>query len=75
MVGGMLADMIGGVVAGTSGGGLRFAQFLMGGGKEGFEMGPGLFGWILLLPNLAIVIELSSLENQLKSDANNLQRV
>ena len=49
--------MIGGVVAGTSGGGLRFAQFLMGGGKEGFEMGPGLVGWILLLPKLAIVIE------------------
>ena len=57
MVGGVLADMIDGVVAGTNGGGLQFVQFLMGGGKEGFELGPGLVGWILSLPKLAIVIE------------------
>ena len=36
MVGGKLANMIGGVVASTSGGGLQFSQSLMGGGKEGF---------------------------------------
>ena len=57
MVGGVLANMIGGVVAGTSGGGLQFMQFLMGGDKEGFELGPGLVGWIMLLPRLTIVIE------------------
>ena len=34
MVGGVLADMIGGVVAGTHGGGLRLAQFLIGGEKS-----------------------------------------
>ena len=54
---GVLANMIGGVVAGTSGGGLQFMQFLMGGDKEGFELGPGLVGWIMLLPRLTIVIE------------------
>ena len=57
MVGGVLANMIGGVLAITRGGGLRFAQFLMSGGKGGFELGPGLVGWIPSLPNLAIVIE------------------
>ena len=36
MVGSMLADMIGGVVAGTRGGGLQPVQFLMGGGKKVF---------------------------------------
>ena len=57
MVGGVLTDMIGGVVASTRGGGLRFAKFLMSSGKEGFELGPDLVGWIPLLPKLAIVIE------------------
>ena len=57
MVGGMLAEMIGGVVAGTRGGSLQFAQSLMGGSKEGFELGPGLVSWISSLPKLAIDIE------------------
>ena len=57
MVVGVSADMIGGVVDGTSSGGLQFTQFLMGGGKEGFELGPGIVGWIISLPKFAIVIE------------------
>ena len=57
MVGSVLANMIGGVVADTFGGGLQFAQFLMGGGKEGLELGPGLVVWITLLPKLTIIIE------------------
>ena len=50
MVGGVLADMIGGVVSGTRGGGLRLAQFLMGSGKNVFELVPGLVGWVPLFP-------------------------
>ena len=57
MVGGVLVNMIGNILAGTSGGGLRFAQFLMGGGKKGFELGPDIFGWVPLFTKLAIVIE------------------
>ena len=57
MVGGVLADMIGGVVSSTRGGGLQLVQFLMGGGKKVFEMGPGIVGWVPLFPQLAIVIE------------------
>ena len=36
IVGGVLDDMFGGVVAGTCGGSLRLAQFLMGDGKKMF---------------------------------------
>ena len=50
MVGGVLVDMIGGVVSGTRGGGLRLAQFLMGSGKNVFELVPGLVGWVPLFP-------------------------
>ena len=42
MVGGLVFDVIGGVIAGTRGGGLRLAQFLMDSGKNILEIGPGL---------------------------------
>ena len=74
MVGGLLVDMIGGPVSGTRVSGFRRAQFLMGGGKKGLELVPGLVGWVLSFPLLTIVIEHSSLEYQLICDANNLQR-
>ena len=74
MVGGVLVDIIGGVVSGTRGGGLQLVQSLMDGGKKSLEMGPGIIGWLLLFLQLAIVIEHSSLENQLICDANNFQR-
>ena len=74
MVGSLLVDMIGGVVAGTRGGGLLLAQFLMGDGKKGLELGPGLVGWVPSFPLLAIVIKHSSLDYQLICDADNLQR-
>ena len=57
MVGGVLVNMIGGLVAGNRGGGLRLAQFLMEGGKKGFKLGPVLFGWVPSFPQLATVIE------------------
>ena len=57
MVGSVLVDMVGGVVAGARGGGLRLAQFLMGGGKNVFELGPGLVSWVPSFTQLAIVIE------------------
>ena len=56
-VGGVLVDMIGSVVASTRSGGLQLTQFLMGGGKNVFELGPGLVRWVPSLPKLAIVIE------------------
>ena len=74
MVGGLVVDVIGGVVAGTHGGGLRLAQFLMGGGKKGIEIGPGLVGWIPSFPQLAISIENSSLEYQLICNFDDLQQ-
>ena len=61
MVGGLVVNMIDGVVAGTCGDSLRLVQFLVGGGKK-IELGPGLICWILLFPLLAIVVEHSSLE-------------
>ena len=57
MVGSMLVDMIGGMVAGTRSGGLQLTQILMGGGKKGFELGPGIVNWVPSFPQLAIVIE------------------
>ena len=74
MVGSLVVDVIGSVIAGTRGGGLLLAQFLMGGGKKVLELGPDLVGWIPSFPQLAIVVENSSLEYQLICDANNLQR-
>ena len=74
MVGGLVVDMIGNVVAGNHGGGLQLAQFLMGGGNKGLELGPGLVGWIPSFPQLAIVIEHSILGYQLLFDADDLQR-
>ena len=74
MVGSLLVDMIGGVVVGTRGGGLPLAQLLMGGGKKGLELGPGLVGWVPSFPLLAIVIKHSSLDYQLICDADDLQR-
>ena len=74
MVGGVLVNMIGVVVDGTHGGGLQLAQFLMGGGKKGLELGPGLVGWVPSFPHLEIVIERSSLEKQLICNADGLQR-
>ena len=65
IVGGVLVDMIGGVVAGNRSGGLRLAQLLMGGGKKGLELGPGLVGWVPSFPHLTIVIGHSSLEYHL----------
>ena len=44
MVGSVLVGMIGGMVARKRSGGLRLAQFLMGGDKKGLELGPGLVG-------------------------------
>ena len=65
--------MIGGVVARTRGGGLLLAQFLMGGGKKGLELGTGLAGWVPSFPQLSIVIEHSSLEYQFICNAGDLQ--
>ena len=70
----MSIDMIGGMVAGTCGGGLQLAQFLMGGGKKGLGLGPGLVGWFPSFPHLEIVIEHSSLEYQLICNSDALQR-
>ena len=52
-----MVNKICGVVAGTRGGGLRLAQFLMGSGKNVFELVPGLVGWVPSIPQLAIFIE------------------
>ena len=41
--------------------------------KKGLELGPGLVGWILSFPQLAIVVEHFSLEYQLICDAKDLQ--
>ena len=49
-------------------------QFLMGSGKKGLELGPGLVSWIPSFPHLAIVVEYSSMEYQLICDADDLQR-
>ena len=65
MVGGVVVNNICGVVAGTRSGGLRLAQFLVGGGKKYLELGPGLVVWIPSFPLLAVVVEHFSLEYQL----------
>ena len=74
MVGDLVVDMIGGVVYGTRGCSLQLAHCLVSGGKKSFELGPGLVRWIPSFPQLAIVIENSSLEYQLICDAEDLQR-
>ena len=74
MVGGLVVNMIGGVVAGTRGGGLQLAQFLVGGGKKSIELGTGIVGWILSFPLIAIIVEQSSLEYQLICNADDLQQ-
>ena len=74
MVGGLVVDMIDGVVYGTRGCDLQLAQCLVGGGKQSLGLGPGLVRWIPSFPQLAIVIENSSLEYQLICDAEDLQR-
>ena len=57
MVGGVLVDMVYNVVARDRGGGLQHAYLLVVGGKKGFELGPGLVGWVPSIPQLAIFIE------------------
>ena len=61
MVGDLVVNMIGGVLACTCGGGLRLAQFLVGGDEKYLEVVPGLVGWIPSFPLLAVVAEHSSL--------------
>ena len=74
MVGGLVVNKSCGMVAGTCDGGLRFAELLVGGEKKYLELNPGLVGWILSFPLLAVVGEHSSLKYQLICDANDLKR-
>ena len=67
-----MVNKIYGMVAGTRGGGLQLAQFLVGSCKKHLEFGPDLVGWIPSFPLLAVVGEHSSLKYQLICDANNL---
>ena len=74
VVGGLVADNICGVVAGTRGGGLRLAHLLVGGGKKYLELGVGLLGWIPSFPLLAVVGEHSSLKYHLVCDVNDCKQ-
>ena len=74
LVGGLVVNNICGMVTDTHSGGLRLAQFLVGGCKKKLEFGPGLVGWIPSFPLLAVVGVNSSLKYQLVCDVNNLQQ-
>ena len=65
LVGSLVVNKLCGMVAGTRGGGLQLAQFLVGGCKKDFEFGPGLVGWIPSFLLLAVVGEHTSLKYQL----------
>ena len=54
MVGSMLADMIGGVVFGTCGGGWQLAQFMMGGGKKVLNWVQVLLAWYRFFHSLQL---------------------
>ena len=64
--------MVGGVIAGTRGGGFQLTQLLMSGGIKCIELDPGLFGLVPSFSQFSIFIENFSLKNQLICNANDL---
>ena len=73
-----MVEQLIGVVArlkdGTGCSGLRLPSFLVGSGKKFLEVCPGIDIRWLASPELAVVVEESGLENELKCNSDNLGR-